>query len=412
MTSAPTFTALRRTLSNRNFALFTAGSLVSVIGTWVQRVAVGWVTWDLTHSAVWLGAVAAAEFMPTILVAPVVGAMADRYDRRTIALIGQILATVQAAALAVLALSGLIAPVLIFILQLFSGLFQPMTQTARLVLVPSLVPRENVGNAVAITSLTFNMARIGGPAVSGILIATVGPGYAFALNAISYLGIIASILVMRVPPREHEVPATQGFWRAVRTDIVEGARYTFTHTDLRMAMALMAVTSMLIWPLGDLMAGIADLKLGHGVAGLAALTSAQGIGAICGGAFLAQRNNHDNALRTSLICMIIGGLAMIAFGFNKVFLFALPLAAVIAMMNTLSSVGSQTTTQMVADERMRARAISTWYTVTRVGAALGALILGGIANVTGFTFPLVMAGALTLSAGIYFLRSGKRNAYA
>lgn len=405
MPALPSFTALRRTLANRNFAMFTAGSLVSVVGTWVQRVAVGWLTWELTESAAWLGAVAAAEFLPTIIIAPLVGALADRHDRRTIALIGQVLATVQAAALAVLAIGGLITPLWILLLQLMSGLVQPMTQTARLVLVPSLVPRENLGNAVAITSLTFNTARIGGPALSGIMIATIGPGYAFALNAVSYLGVIASLIAMRIPPHVPDTGPRQGFWRAAWTDIVEGGRYVATHTDLRAAVGLIATSSVLTWPLSDLMAGISDHQLGRGVAGLAILTSAQGVGAICGGLFIAQRENHENALKNTMICMIACGLGLIAFGFNTVFWIAVPLAAVIATLSTIISISTQTTTQMVANERMRARTISTWYTVTRVGLALGALLLGTVANLTGFTFPLVMAGLMTVAAGLYFHRA-------
>lgn len=404
MLSAPSFSALRRTLANRNFAMFTAGSLVSVIGTWMQRVAVGWLTWELTKSAAWLGAVAAAEFMPTIFIAPLVGALADRYDRRAIALIGQVLATVQAAALALLTVTGLITPVLVFLLQLASGIVQPATQTARLVLVPSLVPRENLGNAVAITSLTFNIGRILGPALSGLAIGTVGVGYAFAANAVSYLFVIASLLAMSVPPRAPVEQTSRGFWRAVWADIVEGARYAWTHAELRVAIGLIAVSSVLTWPLSDLMAGIADAHLGQGVAGLAILTSAQGAGAIVAGLFLAQRENHENALRMGIRAMIFLGLALALFALNRSFALAIALAAVIAFLGVITSIGTQTATQMVADDRMRARTISTWYTVTRVGVATGALILGAAAQVSGFAAPLAVAGGLTFLAGLVYAR--------
>ncbi len=404
MTSKPSFPALRRTLANRNFAMFTAGSLVSVIGTWMQRVAVGWLTWELTESAAWLGAVAAAEFMPTIIVAPIVGALADRYDRRAIALIGQVLATVQAAALAVLTVTGLITPIWILLLQLASGFFQPATQTARLVLVPSLVPRENLGNAVAITSLTFNTARIVGPALSGLMIATMGAGYSFAVNAASYLFVIASLMAMTIPPRVLEED-TLTFWSSVWRDIVEGGRYALTHTDLRAAIGLIAVSSVLTWPLSDLMAGIVDAQLGRGVAGLATMTSAQGAGAICAGLFIAQRDTHEDALRMGVTSMIFLGVALVAFGFNTTFWIAVPLAALIAFLGVITSIGTQTTTQMVSDDRMRARTISTWYTVTRVGVASGALILGAVASVAGFTVPLVAAGVLTSVAGLSFYRA-------
>ncbi|MGE4062150.1 MAG: MFS transporter [Rhodospirillaceae bacterium] len=403
------FAALRRTLSNRDFAMFTAGSLVSVIGTWMQRVAVGWLTWELTHSAAWLGAVAAAEFLPTIVVAPIVGALADRYDRRSIALVGQILATLQASLLAALTITGFVTPMWIFLLQLSSGFFQPATQTARLVLVPSLVPRENLGNAVAISSLTFNIARILGPGLSGLMIATMGAGYSFAANAASYLGVIASLMAMTVPPRAAAQASTPSFWGAVWADIGEGARYTFTHADLRVSVVLIGICSLLAWPLSDLMAGIADLRLGQGVEGLALLTSAQGVGAIGAGLFVAQRSNHEDALRIAIACSIAGGIALSAFGANTIFWLALPLVAVFGFLMVLASIGTQTATQMVADERMRARTISTWYTVTRVGLALGALIQGAAASITGFAAPLITAGALTAIAGSYFYLSHRRD---
>lgn len=408
MPSLPTFAAFRRTLSNRNFAMFTAGNLVSVIGSWMQRVAVGWLTWELTGSAAWLGAVAFAEFMPTIIVAPIVGALADRYDRRKIALIGQVLATAQAGALAILTVTGLVSPLWILFLQLASGIIQPATQTARLVLVPSLVPRENLGNAVAITSLTFNIARIVGPAISGVMIATIGAGYSFASNAASYLFVIASLTAMTVPPRAREARSAGSFLESVWTDIAEGAHYVWTHKDLRIAIGLIACCSVLTWPLSDLMAGIADKQLGHGVAGLATMTSAQGVGAICAGLFVAQRNNHENALRIAVTCALLSGLVLILFGFNRSFVLAVPLIAGVGLLGVLTSITTQTVTQMVADDRMRARTISTWYTVTRVGLASGALIQGSVANVTGFTFPLVLAGVLTLAAGAYFRHAHRR----
>src|SRR4051812_10821073 len=150
----PDFSAVRATLRG-NFAAFTVANAVSLIGTWMQRIAVGWLTWKLTASGAWLGAVSMAELLPVIFLAPLTGVFADRFDRRLIATIGQSLAAVQAAALAVLTLSGAITAPMIFVLQLVSGIIQPMMQTARLVLVPSLVPRQNVGTAVAITSMMF-----------------------------------------------------------------------------------------------------------------------------------------------------------------------------------------------------------------------------------------------------------------
>jgi predicted MFS family arabinose efflux permease len=235
----------------------------------------------------------------------------------------------------------------------------------------------------------------------------MGAGYSFAANAVSYLFVIASLMAMTVPERKPGAASTQSFWVSVWSDIVEGARYAYTHADLRAAIVLIGCCSFLTWPLGDLMAGIADVQLGRGVGGLALLTSAQGAGAIFAGLFVAQRDSHDDALRIAILCAVAGGAVLMVFGLNTVFWVALPLAAVLNLLLVLTSIGTQTISQMVADERMRARTISTWYTVTRVGLALGAAAQGAIAQVTGFAVPLVLAGALTAAAGVYFYRTHK-----
>src|SRR5690606_27658405 len=141
----------------------------------------------------------------------------------------------------------------------------------------------------------------------------------FALNAASYLGVIASLMAMTVPPRASDAAAARSFWTSVWNDIVEGGRYALTHADLRAAIGLIAVSSVLTWPLSDLMAGIADAQLGRGVAGLATITSAQGVGAICAGLYLAQRENHETALRMGVVSMIFLGIALAAFGLTTVF---------------------------------------------------------------------------------------------
>jgi MFS family permease len=314
----PDFSATLQLFGNRNFAKFTAGNSVSVVGLWVQRVAVGWITWELTHSAAWLGAVGMAEFLPAIIMAPIAGVLADRLDRRKIAVVGQILATGQAAMLAALTLTGHITPLLIFALQLISGFVQPLIQTARLVLVPALLPRSDLGSGIAITSLTFNLARIVGPALAGILITTIGAGYAFVLNALTYLGVITALVSLSLPQHKPMRSLHTSIIGGVWADIFEGVKYTFNHPTLRWLMPMVALSSTLIWPLGDLLAGIADQEFNRGASGLAILSSAQGIGAIVGGLFLAQRGNK-NVEKVFIFAMALNGFFIAAFAITKVF---------------------------------------------------------------------------------------------
>ena len=392
-------TAIRETLSHRNFRVFTAGNAVSLLGTWVQRMAVGYLTWELTKSGVWLGAVGMAEFIPVIVLAPITGVIADRFDRRKIAIFGQFFALLQAIALAVLTLTGDITPILIFLLQLFAGVVQPLIQTARLVLVPMIVPKDRVGNAVAITSLVFNTARILGPALGGVIITSVGVGWSFVLNAVSYAGVITALLSLHLPA--HGTAIRRGAaWAGMFNDMAAGWRYTLKHPLLGWFIPTVGIASTLTWPIGDLMAGIADEMFNRGAGGLATLTAAQGIGAIFGGLLLAQRPTADGLSRLVIGAMVMSGICISVFSLMDAgtYFIGVVVLAVSAFFGVMVGVGSQSLTQTVVDEAMRGRSLSVWYTITRAGPAIGALVLGALANTFGFEGPLFAAGAITAAA--------------
>jgi len=393
------FSAVRDTLRNRNFRIFTAGNAVSLLGTWVQRLAVGYLTWELTKSGAWLGAVAMAEFIPVIVLAPITGVIADRFDRRKIAVFGQFFALLQAAALAALTITGHITPMLIFLLQLCAGVVQPLIQTARLVLVPMMLPKERVGNAVAITSLIFNTARILGPAVGGLIITSVGVGWSFALNACSYIGVISALASLDLPA--HGIAIRRGAaWAGMFIDMTAGWRYTLKHPLLGWFIPTVGIASTLTWPIGDLMAGIADTVFNRGAGGLAALTAAQGVGAILGGLILAQRPTADGLSRLVIGAMVMSGICLAVFSLMDAELYyvAIVVLAVSAFFGVMVGVGSQSLTQTVVDDAMRGRSLSVWYTITRAGPAIGALVLGTLASKFGFEGPLFAAGALTATA--------------
>lgn len=406
------FSALRTTLGSRNFAVFTAGNGVSLIGNWVQRVAIGWLTWELTHSAAWLGAVSMAEFLPVIFLAPVTGVLADRFDRRRIAVIGQILATVQSAILLVLTLTGGITPLLILLLQVFSGLIQPLIQTARLVLVPTLVPRENVGNAVALTSLMFNVARVVGPAVAGVLIAGVGVAYAFALNTTTYFFVITALLMLKLPAHQPAPPSEVSLLRGIWHDFSAGCRYTFTHPTLRRAILLITVSASLTWPISDFLAGIVDHEFGLGVTALAILTSAHGIGAALGGIYLVQRKHGSGARTESILIysVMLNGLFTMAFAVTKIFWLAVIMFGLSGLFLLVGGTSSQTVAQTVADDNMRGRTLSIWFTLTRIGPALGAVTLGALSSWLGFTGPVFAAGSITVIAALWVWHGHRKTA--
>jgi MFS family permease len=391
------FAAMREALRSCNFAIFTLGNGVSVLGTWIQRLSVGWLTWHLTGSGTWLGAVAFAEFAPVIVLAPFMGVITDRFDRRRIAILGQCLAAVQAITLAALTLSGVVTPILVLSLQLFGGIVQPLIQTARLVLVPTLVPRERVGNAVAITSLVFQLARIVGPMIAGVLITAVGVGWSFAANAASYLPVIYALALLELPP--HRAPRRAVSARGLRSDVVAGWRYVAAHPLLGWVVPTVGIASLLTWPIGDLLPGVADHMFGRGAAALATFTSAQGIGAILGGLFLAQRPSAEGLARIVTGAMIANGAMIALFAVTPLYWLAVPILLISSFFGVMVGVGSQSLAQIAVTEDMRGRTLSVWYTVTRAGPALGAVMLGTLATRFGFGKPLFFAGAVTALTG-------------
>ncbi len=397
------FSAIRDTLRVRNFAVFSAGNGISLIGTWMQRLAVGWLTWNLTESGTWLGAVSMAEFAPVVVLAPIYGVMTDRFDRRRIAVIGQYFAMLQAAALAALTLTGAITPMMILLLQLASGVIQPLIQTARLVLVPSMMPRERVGNAIAITSLMFNTARIVGPMIAGVLISAIGVGWAFAVNAVTYIAVIYALTSLELPPHRttHRGPMLAG----LADEVTSGWRYVTHHPLLGWILPTVGVACVLTWPIGDLLPGIADHVFQRGPSGLATLTSAQGVGAICGGLILAHRPSPEGLVKVVVGAMVANGIILAIFAITPIFWVAVLVLLVSSFFSVMVGVGSQSLAQIVITDQMRGRALSAWYTVTRVGPAFGVMGLGYLSTFFGFSKPLFCAGIITaFVAAITFYR--------
>src|SRR5512132_1108053 len=270
--------AIPRTLAHRDFGIYVAGNSVSLIGTWMQRIGVGWLAWDLSHSGAVLGLAAFADLFPTVLIGPFGGALADRLDRLRLIKIAQALGLVQALSLCVLTASGLITVPLLLALVLAGGLAGGVEQPARLALVPSLVPRPHLATAVAINSIVFNSARFIGPALAGLAIVWFGVATVFALNASSFAGFLSALarlhLTPTVPPR---------MTAAVLEAIGEGLRYTAGHAAIGPILLVHAALAVAARPFFELLPGFADQIFGRGAPGLATLSSTVGIGAVISG---------------------------------------------------------------------------------------------------------------------------------
>jgi MFS family permease len=402
------FSALGRAFKIKNFALYTAGNTLSLIGMWVQRLAVGWLMWELTESGAWLGAIAMAEFLPIVILTPLGGVVADRFDRLRISMIAQIFACAQASALWLLTLADGITPEILVALMMIGGVTNAMNQAARVTLVVNMVPREIMSTAIAINSIIFNVARIIGPAVAGALIYFTDIAWAFLVNAVSYAALIAALYCIRMPRVQDAIPPTGTYIR----DLIEGARFTFSHTGVAAIIALTAVNSLFARPLIDLLPGFTGEVFNSGPEGLAILTSSMGVGAICASIWLAQRGRLSGL--TGIVCfgVMLNGAAVALFALSTSLWTGAILLAMSGFTQACTGTGTQTLLQSSVEDRLRGRVMSVWLVIGRGGPALGALVMGSLAEITGFGAPLFVGAVIVFFTAILVLPRRERLAKA
>lgn len=398
------FAAIRRVFLHRNFAIYTVGSTISLIGMWIQRLAVGWLVWQLTKSGTWLGILALAEFLPTIVITPLGGVISDRWDRRRISMTTQAVSALQAVVLWALAISDVVNPPIVVALVFVSAVAASLNQASRVALVPMMVPREQMTTAIALTAVIFNLARFVGPALAGIIIAGAGIGWAFLANALSYLPMLFALTQLQLPPPPKRHGPPKHFFH----DLMEGVRYTVNHDAIRTLIILLALASVLTRGVVDLLPGFVDAVYHRDAAGLATFTSVMGIGAMAGGLMLAGRR-HVFGLSTMVFATIlINGTAVALFAALSAFeqpsfILAAFLLGIVGFCNVASGTGSQTLVQTGVDEAMRGRVLSLWLVVNRGGPALGAMIFGWASEHFGFGWPTTLGGIATVAASLWVL---------
>jgi predicted MFS family arabinose efflux permease len=383
------FRHIARALGTRNYRIYATGNGLSLIGWWMQRVGVGWLTWQLTESATWLGIIACAELIPSVIFGTVAGAVADRIDRLTVIRATQILSMAEATILAGLTYAGMTTIEILFALTLFVGVVSSFSQPARLSFIPSLVAPEDLSTALAINSSVFNLARFIGPAFAGIAILHGGVAAAFLGNAISYFAFLASLWMLRMVKE----PPAELSGRGLFGDVGAGVRYAGTHPGIGPVLVLLLVTSVLIRPIVELLPGFADDVFGRGADGLAWLTSMMGLGAFAGGIWLAQRGPLQGLTTVTLINAIVFALALLGFTATDNFVFALVCITISGFATVAYGTGTQSLVQAAVDRSMRGRVLGIYGLIFRGGPALGALAMGMLADWHGLR-PPVAAGAV------------------
>src|SRR5216684_8596128 len=390
------FDNISRVFGQRNYRIYATGNGVSLIGWWLQRVAVGWLAWTLTHSGTWLGLVSLADFLPVLFLSPFAGVLADRADRVSIIRITQLCGCAQASLLAILVWTDTITIELLFALVMLLGIASGISQPARLALIPSLVDRASLASALAINSVIFNSARFIGPAIAGILIAEIDIAAAFAANAVGYIAFQISLARLRGLPAQ-PVIAQQGAIRAS----VEAYAFASRHPGIGPMLLLFLATTIGTRGFIELFPGFADSVFGRGPQGLSMLTSTVGLGAIFGGIWMVLRPGIAGLASVVLGHTLMMSLAILAFTATDQFYLALPCVFVAGAAMTITGTGAQTLIQAAVDARMRGRVMALYGMIFRAGPAVGALVMGVASEHLGLRLPLAI-GAL-LSCGFWLL---------
>jgi MFS family permease len=390
-----------RALRSRNYRLFFSGQSISLIGTWMTRVAIGWLVYRLTNSASMLGIIGFIGQIPTFFLAPLAGVWVDRWDRHRTLVITQLLSMVQSLALAALALGGVVATWHSALLALMQGVINAFDMPARQAFVVQMVDRrEDVGNAIALNSSIVNAARLVGPALAGVVISAVGEGYCFLIDGLSYIAVVVSLLLMRAIPAT--APKAR---RRLDHELGEGWRYVATFAPIRSLLLLLGLVSVVGMPYTILMPVFASDILHGDAHTLGFLMAASGVGALAGAITLALRKTVLGLGRRIVVVTAMAGVALIVFGFSRwlwLSLAVLPLAGYGIMQQMAAS---NTILQTIVDDDKRGRVMA-FYAMSLMGMTpFGSLLAGSLASLVGAPLTIAMGGALCVAGSLWFRRA-------
>lgn len=401
--------AIRTVLSRRNTQLYYGGSLISWTGLWVQKVAVDWLAWELTHSPLWVGILAFCNLAPSVIVSPFAGAWADRLDRIRLTMATQFITAAHAATLAALTLSGHIQVEYIAALEVLLGTTQAFAQPARQTLVPGMVPRTELPGAIALNSLCYNLARSVGPAIGGIIVAAAGVVPAMLVNCAAYLFASLSLPMLRLDASARRGHAPTG---SVLREVADGIAYVARHPGMGPLFLFAGLIGVLIRPVQEMLPPYIDRLFGQGAQGLATVSSALGLAAMAGGLFVAMRGRLDGLARLAVLSAAIMVLATAGFVATHHFGFAVVCAAMLGSATTMHGISVQTLLQTSTAGHMLGRVLSLWGMIGRAAPALGAVIYGGLAELAGLQGPVLVGTGVAALACVLVVRRLPRIARA
>lgn len=385
-----------RALRHRNFQLFFAGQLISLVGTWMQTVAESWLVYRMTGSALMLGIVGFSSQVPVFLLSPLGGLVADRYNRHKVVIGTQTTAMILAGIYATLILGGWIRVWEIIVLASLLGMVNAFDIPARQAFLVEMVGKEDLLNAIALNSSMFNGARVIGPAVAGILVAWIGEGWCFFANSVSFIAVIVGLLMMHVKPREI---AGHG---SMFEHIAEGFRYVQNTMPIRLLLLLIGLVSLVGMPYSVLMPVFADKILHGGARALGLLMGASGVGAVIGALTLAARTGVRGLGRLAAISAAGFGATLIIFALSRHFWFSLLVLVPVGYSLMLQMACSNTLIQSMVPDRLRGRVMSLYSMMFMGMAPLGALLGGALAGWIGAPWTVASGGIVCLiGAGLF-----------
>lgn len=386
-----------RALRHRSFRLFIAGQMCSLIGYWMQNIAQSWLLYRLTGSATLLGVLAFAGSVPILLLAPFAGLWSDRANLHRLMFATQILEMLQAAALAALALAGVIAPWHIVSLSMLLGILVAVELPVRHAYLLELVGNKaDLPNAVAVTSMMANTGRLIGPALAGLMIGWVGEAGCFLLNTFSYIAVVITFLMIRVKPSTR--PASHA---SLLQGLSEGLRYAWSSIPIRILLMLLAMTGFLATPYVALMPAFTREVLKGGAEQMGFLMGAAGLGAVAGTLYLASRRNVRGLLTVIAYAIFGAGAALALLAWSQRVWLALPLLVIIGFGILVTSVSVNMILQTIVDDDKRGRVMSL-YTAAFLGIApFGSLAAGAVADVIGVAATLTVGGLCCAAGALY-----------
>jgi MFS family permease len=397
MTSSKPRPHITRALAHRNYRLFFGGQSVSLMGTWITRIATSWLVYRLTGSALLLGTVGFCGQIPTLILAPFAGVLVDRWDRHRMLVWTQALSALQSLALAVLALTGVITVPWVLVLQVAQGIINSFDTPARQSFVVQMVDDPaDLPNAIALNSTMVNASRIIGPSIGGIIIAAVGEGWCFLIDAISYLAVIWSLVAMHVP-RTERVPRETTMLEELRA----GVQYVTRFPPVRTALVLLGIVSAMGMPYTVLMPVVASRTLHGGAHTLGFLMTATGVGAVAGALYMASRRTVLGLGRVMVVATLAFGAGLVAFGLARSLWLALIVLIVIGAGFMTEMAATNTILQTIVEERLRGRVMA-FYTMAFLGTApIGSLLAGVVADRVGVSATIVGGGIVCIGGGLW-----------